>query len=136
MSADAPEQARQSISGALAAAQGDPGLVHAARAAFVEAMSTTLTMSAAGVLAAAVLATVIMRRPQQVAEAAPVEEPALSRLTPTKAGAPSGAPAFFGDRPTEDPVACGMSTNTDASRCSTACRTDTQRTGRRTARHS
>jgi EmrB/QacA subfamily drug resistance transporter len=59
-----------SIAEALAAAGGDTRLAQAARDAFVGAMSTTLTISAVGVLAAAVLATVIMRRPRPV----PVEQ--------------------------------------------------------------
>ncbi|GIF50710.1 EmrB/QacA subfamily drug resistance transporter [Asanoa ferruginea] len=66
-----------SIAEALATAGGDAGLAHAAREAFVGAMSTTLTISAIGVLAAALLATLIMRGPKPVADSAPVEEPAL-----------------------------------------------------------
>ncbi|MFH8622815.1 hypothetical protein ACH4A8_13055 [Streptomyces vietnamensis] len=58
---DAPEQAKQSIGGALAAAQGDAGLIAAARGAFTSSMTTTFTISAVGVLAAAVLATLVMR---------------------------------------------------------------------------
>ncbi|CAM5320085.1 MFS transporter [Streptomyces tanashiensis] len=61
MPADAPEQAKQSIGGALAVAQGDAGLATAAREAFTSSMSTTFTISAVGVLAAAVLATLVMR---------------------------------------------------------------------------
>ncbi|MCB5182316.1 MFS transporter [Streptomyces antimicrobicus] len=61
MPAGAPEQAKQSIGGALAAAQGDAGLVQAAKDAFTASMSTTLTFSAIGVLAAALLAVVVMR---------------------------------------------------------------------------
>lgn len=61
MPADAPEQAKQSIGGALAVARGDAGLVAAAREAFASSMATTFTISAVGVLAAAVLATVVMR---------------------------------------------------------------------------
>ncbi|MFE2165957.1 MFS transporter [Streptomyces sp. NPDC059447] len=61
MPAGSPEQAKQSIGGALAVAQGDPGLVRAAKDAFTASMSTTLTVSAIGVLAAAVLALVVMR---------------------------------------------------------------------------
>ncbi|GIF69510.1 MFS transporter [Asanoa ishikariensis] len=59
MPAGAPAEARHSIAGALA--DGDPGLVAAAREAFTASMSTTFTISAIGVLAAAVVATVIMR---------------------------------------------------------------------------
>ncbi|MFE2286493.1 MFS transporter [Streptomyces sp. NPDC059443] len=61
MPAGAPEEAKRSIGGALAAAQGDAGLVRAAREAFTSSMSTTFTISAIGVLAAAVLAGVVMR---------------------------------------------------------------------------
>ncbi|SNT43821.1 drug resistance transporter, EmrB/QacA subfamily [Asanoa hainanensis] len=59
MPAGVPEEALHSIAGAL----GDPGLglADTARAAFTGAMSTTFTISAIGVLAAAVVATVIMR---------------------------------------------------------------------------
>ncbi|MFE2098257.1 MULTISPECIES: MFS transporter [unclassified Streptomyces] len=70
MPADAPAQARQSIAGAVAAAH--PGLLGTAREAFTSSMSTTFALSALGVLAAAVLATVVMRdaEPEQ-----PVESP-------------------------------------------------------------
>lgn len=61
MPAGAPEEAKRSIGGALAAAQGDTGLARAARDAFTSSMSTTFTISAIGVLAAAVLAGVVMR---------------------------------------------------------------------------
>ncbi|MCQ9130557.1 MFS transporter [Streptomyces hilarionis] len=61
MPADAPEAARRSIGGALAAADGDAGLVRAAREAFTDSMATTFTVGAIGVLAAAVLATLVMR---------------------------------------------------------------------------
>ncbi|MFD7321466.1 DHA2 family efflux MFS transporter permease subunit [Streptomyces sp. NPDC059875] len=61
MPADASEQAKDSIGGALAAAQGDAGLMNAAREAFTTSMSATFTISAIGVLAAAVLAAVVMR---------------------------------------------------------------------------
>ncbi|MEU3771890.1 MFS transporter [Streptomyces sp. NPDC032472] len=61
MPAGAPEQAKQSIAGALAAAHGEPGLIRAAREAFTSSMATTFTISAAGVLAAALLATLVMR---------------------------------------------------------------------------
>ncbi|MET9653893.1 MULTISPECIES: MFS transporter [unclassified Streptomyces] len=68
MPADAPEAARQSIGGAVAG--GDPGLVAAAREAFASSMSTTFTVSAVGVLAAAVLAALVMRdkKPAPAAE--------------------------------------------------------------------
>ena len=69
-----PAQARGSIAGALAAAHGDPGLVHAARAAFTASMSVTFTVGAIGVLVAAVLATVVMRNTKPEPAAAPAEE--------------------------------------------------------------
>ncbi len=69
MPADAPEGAGNSIAEALTVAQGDSGLVRAAREAFTASMSTTFTVSAIGVLVAAVLAAVVMRdgkkRPQE-----------------------------------------------------------------------
>ncbi|MCF3129505.1 MFS transporter [Streptomyces olivochromogenes] len=76
MPADAPERAKQSIAGALAVAHGDAGLVHAAREAFTSSMSTTFTLSAIGVLAAALLSTLVMRdtKPQQPQET-PATEP-------------------------------------------------------------
>ncbi|MFF4560549.1 MFS transporter [Streptomyces sp. NPDC001435] len=63
MPADAPDQARHSIAGAVAAAH--PALIRSAREAFTSSMSTTFTLSALGVLAAAVLATVVMRDDKQ-----------------------------------------------------------------------
>ena len=72
--AGAPAQARGSIAGALAAAHGDAGLVHAARAAFTASMSATFTVSAIGVLAAALLATLVMRNTKPEPAAAPAEE--------------------------------------------------------------
>lgn len=77
MPADAPEQAKQSIAGALAVAQGDTGLVHAAREAFAASMSATFTVSAIGVLAAALLATLVMRDTKPEPAAAPAEESEL-----------------------------------------------------------
>ncbi|MER5431908.1 MFS transporter [Streptomyces sp. NPDC002588] len=73
MPADAPEAARESIAGALATGGGDPELVHTAREAFAGAMTTTFTVSAIGVLAAAVLATLVMRggKPATAAQPAP-----------------------------------------------------------------
>ncbi|GAB7108209.1 MFS transporter [Streptomyces phaeofaciens JCM 4814] len=70
MPADAPEAARRSIGGALAVAGQDTGLARAAREAFTDAMATTFTVSAIGVLAAAVLATLVMRdsKPDRAAE--------------------------------------------------------------------
>ncbi|GAA1140555.1 EmrB/QacA subfamily drug resistance transporter [Kitasatospora gansuensis] len=74
MPADAPEPAKQSIAGALAAAQGDTALVTAAREAFTSSMSTTFTISAIGVLAAALLATLVMRDRKPADAAAPEAE--------------------------------------------------------------
>lgn len=80
MPADAPEAARRSIGGALAVAGGDQGLVRAAREAFTASMTTTFTVSAVGVLAAAVLATLVMRdgTPRRPAAEARVDEPELA----------------------------------------------------------
>ncbi|MGW3725608.1 MFS transporter [Streptomyces sp. NPDC000851] len=77
MPADAPEQARQSITGALATT--DSALIGTAREAFTASMTTTFTLSAIGVLAAAVLATLVMRdrKPQQPTEAIAPQEPQL-----------------------------------------------------------
>ncbi|MFF4582171.1 MFS transporter [Streptomyces sp. NPDC001389] len=75
MPAGAPAEARHSLAGALASAHGDPGLVRAAREAFTSAMATTFTLSAAGILAAALLAAVVMRD-QKPAPAAPAPAPA------------------------------------------------------------
>jgi hypothetical protein len=74
MPAGAPEQARESIGGALAVAGGDAGLVRAAREAFADSMSTTFTISAAGVLAAAVVAALVMRDRKREPEGAVGEE--------------------------------------------------------------
>lgn len=76
MPADAPEAARQSIGGALAVAGEDQGLARAAREAFTASMTTTFTVSAIGVLAAAILATLVMRdrKPEQPITEARVEE--------------------------------------------------------------
>ncbi|HEY2264044.1 MAG TPA: MFS transporter [Streptosporangiaceae bacterium] len=77
--ASVPAQARGSIAGALSAAHGDAGLVHAAKAAFTASMSVTFTVSAIGVLAAALLATLVMRntKPQPAPAAAPAKKPEL-----------------------------------------------------------
>jgi MFS transporter, DHA2 family, multidrug resistance protein len=77
--AGVPAQARGSIAGALSAARGDAGLVQAARTAFTTSMSVTFTVSAIGVLAAAVLATLVMRntKPAPAPAAAPAEQPEL-----------------------------------------------------------
>jgi EmrB/QacA subfamily drug resistance transporter len=77
MPADAPEQAKHSITGALAAAHGDTGLIDAARDAFTASMSTTFTVSAIGVLAAAILATLVMRNTKPEPAPIPAQEPAL-----------------------------------------------------------
>ncbi|MEZ0064439.1 EmrB/QacA subfamily drug resistance transporter [Streptacidiphilus sp. MAP12-20] len=81
MPATTSGEAKHSIAGAIAAAHGDNGLIHAAREAFTSAMSTTFTVSAIGVVAAAVLAAVVMRdtKPTATSEAAAeAEEPALA----------------------------------------------------------
>ncbi|RPF25540.1 EmrB/QacA subfamily drug resistance transporter [Streptomyces sp. Ag109_G2-6] len=79
MPADAPAGARHSLAGALAAAPGDSALLRTAREAFTSAMATTFTIGAAGLLAAALLATVVMRDKKQP--------------TPTPAPAPEPEPA-------------------------------------------
>ncbi|MFI7469011.1 MFS transporter [Nonomuraea sp. NPDC049646] len=71
MPAGAPEAARRSIGDALAL--GDAGLAQAAREAFTSAMSAAFGISAAGVVAAAVLALVVMR-----GEREPAQEPSLT----------------------------------------------------------
>jgi EmrB/QacA subfamily drug resistance transporter len=73
--AGVPGPARHSIAGALAAAHGRTALVHAARQAFTISMSATFTISAIGVLAAALLAFLVMRDAKP--SAAPAEEPEL-----------------------------------------------------------
>ncbi|WP_371479990.1 MFS transporter [Kitasatospora sp. NBC_00315] len=78
MPAGTPEQAKRSIGGALALAHGDTALVHTARAAFTASMSTTFTVSAVGVLAAALLAALVMRDGDAKAVAAPAEEAGLT----------------------------------------------------------
>jgi MFS family permease len=78
MPAGAPAQARQSITGALAAAHGDSGLVHAAREAYTASMSATFTVSAIAILAAALLATLVIRNTKpEPAAATPAEAPEL-----------------------------------------------------------
>ncbi|GAA0297564.1 MFS transporter [Streptomyces polychromogenes] len=76
MPAGAPAEAKHSLAGALAAAHGDPGAVRAAREAFTSAMGTTFTLGTAGLLAAALLATVVMRGGKK--PAAPAPEPELA----------------------------------------------------------
>lgn len=81
MPASAPADAKASIAGALAAAHGgNTTLVHAARAAFTSAMSTTFTVSALGMLAAAALATLVMRggSGKQSHDAVPSEQAELA----------------------------------------------------------
>ncbi|WP_431043144.1 MFS transporter [Streptomyces sp. P1-3] len=75
MPSGAPEQAKDSIADALAVAHGDTGLVHAAREAFTDSMSTAFVVSAIGVLAAAILATLVMRDIKPEPTAAPAESP-------------------------------------------------------------
>jgi EmrB/QacA subfamily drug resistance transporter len=74
MPAGTPGPGRHSIAGALAVAHGDSGLVQAARLAFTTSMSATFTISAIGVLAAALLATVIMRDSKPPVTQAPEPE--------------------------------------------------------------
>jgi EmrB/QacA subfamily drug resistance transporter len=74
MSAGAPEQARGSIVGALAAAHGDARLIHSARQAFTASMSATFTVSAIGVLAAALVATLVMRNTKPEPATVPADE--------------------------------------------------------------
>ncbi|MFE2426707.1 hypothetical protein ACFXJ5_08125 [Streptomyces sp. NPDC059373] len=97
MPAGTPDQAKHSIAGALAAAQGDTGLGHAAREAFTASMSTTFTVSAIGILAAALLATLVMRDAKAEPAAGAAGGPARTgRLTkPRRPVPPSGAPTFF-----------------------------------------
>lgn len=59
MPADATEQAKRSIGDALAL--GEPALADTSRHAFTSAMSSAFTISAGGVLAAAVLALIVLR---------------------------------------------------------------------------
>ncbi|MDX3113222.1 MFS transporter [Streptomyces scabiei] len=82
MPADAPEAARRSIGGALAVGGQDASLVRAAREAFTDAMTTTFTVSAIGVLAAAILATLVMRdgRTQQAAAGNQAEIPEIPEI--------------------------------------------------------
>ncbi|MFE0251442.1 MFS transporter [Streptomyces sp. NPDC059010] len=64
----APQEARHSIAGAVAG--GDAGLIATAREAFTASMSTTFTVSAIGVAAAALLATLVMRDDRRKPDAA------------------------------------------------------------------
>lgn len=90
MPSDAPAEARHSIGEALAAANGDQGLVHAAREAFTTAMSTTFLVSAIGVVAAALLAAVVMRDGKSEAAKAGSAEPADAERTAAEARANVG----------------------------------------------
>ncbi len=63
----------------MAVAEGDAGLAAAAREAFTSSMAATFTISAAGVLVAAVLATLVMRDTRKPADADREQEaPALA----------------------------------------------------------
>jgi EmrB/QacA subfamily drug resistance transporter len=90
MPAGAPAAARRSISDALNVAHGDGGLVHAARRSFTGAMSLTFVISAISVLAAAAVATVLIRgrRPGTVERAEPTV-----RTEPSEAVEPTAASA-------------------------------------------
>ena len=77
MPAGAPAQARQSIAGALTAARGETGLVHVAREAYTASMSATFTVSAIAILAAALLATLVIRNTKPQPAPAPADEQAL-----------------------------------------------------------
>ncbi|WP_329339496.1 hypothetical protein [Streptomyces sp. NBC_00663] len=59
-----------------AATLGDASLLRTAREAFADAMSTTFTVSAIGVLAAALLAVLVMRDAKPRAADRPVEKEA------------------------------------------------------------
>ncbi|WP_331770658.1 MFS transporter [Embleya sp. NBC_00888] len=78
----APEQARESISDAfaLADASGDHGSADAAREAFTSAMSAGFWAGAAGVLAAAALALILMREPRSDAPAADPDQADTNEL--------------------------------------------------------
>ncbi|HEY8983733.1 MAG TPA: MFS transporter [Streptomyces sp.] len=71
MPEDAPEAARHSIAGA-----GAPEMLEVAREAFTASMRTTFAVSAVGVLAAAVVAVLVMRKGEKAVEVA-AEEPEL-----------------------------------------------------------
>jgi sugar phosphate permease len=75
----APAGARHSISEALtlATTTGDSALAETAREAFTSGVGTTFLLSAAGVVAAAVVAFLMMRDPKKSAEA-PASETAES----------------------------------------------------------
>jgi MFS transporter, DHA2 family, multidrug resistance protein len=68
--AGVPAEARGSVASALSATHNNPNLIHAAKAAFTTSMSVTFTVSAIGVLAAAILATLVMRNTKPAAPAA------------------------------------------------------------------
>lgn len=87
MPATAPEAARRSVADALTAADltGDTTLAQAAREAFTTAMSSAFVISAAGVLAAAVLALIVLRRKESGAPnpSAPAKAPERELATAT-----------------------------------------------------
>ena len=78
----------------LAAAHGDAGLIHAARQAFTASMSATFTVSAIGVLAAALLATLVMRTTKPEPAAVPADEHELVARPRREGRRPSRAPVF------------------------------------------
>jgi len=84
MPTNLPDGAKHSIAGALTVANGDSGLVRAAREAFTDSMSTTFMVSATGVLVAAVVATLLMRDDRTGGD-----EGAGSEAEPAGAGADS-----------------------------------------------
>ncbi|KAB2348480.1 MFS transporter [Actinomadura rudentiformis] len=77
---DAPEGARHNISEALAL--GDSGLAGTAREAFTTAMSSAFTISAAGVVAAAVLAFLVMRDKKKTTPDETAPAPAEEKIAP------------------------------------------------------
>ncbi len=77
MPAGAPARARQSIAGALAAAHGEGGLAHSAREAYTASMSATFTVSAIAILAAALLATLVIRNTRPEPAPTPADEQEL-----------------------------------------------------------
>ncbi|MBN6056889.1 MFS transporter, partial [Nonomuraea sp. RK-328] len=87
MPATAPEAARRSVADALTAADltGDTTLAQAAREAFTTAMSSAFVISAAGVLAAAILALIVLRRKESGAPnpSAPAKAPKRELATAT-----------------------------------------------------
>ncbi|MGR6923856.1 hypothetical protein ACU635_57160 [[Actinomadura] parvosata] len=99
MPATAAAAARRSIADALAAARltGDPTLAEAARDAFTAAMSSAFAISAAGALAAAVLALIVLRDGRTPAAPHPTTTDAPEReLAP--------APSTTTDTPEREPA--------------------------------